>query len=226
MFHISTKLPYVEGDRQQLQRKRHIGNDIVAIVFQDEETPFVPNMITSHFLHAYIVIQPIDPGTDNCRYKVSVTCREDVPEFEPLVPEPAVFAKDHQFRDWLYCKLMNAEWACCKSEQFAKLQYRTRSMLLDQLHEEVNKGTEMMLGLATQSGGDNISTSSASSDTQKDATSGFYETFKRLAKNKSFDDTNGSPTLNNRKGLSDRISDRKRAITKKPNSSCDLNGSK
>ena len=57
----------------QLQRKRHIGNDIVAIVFQEDETPFVPNMITSHFLHAYIVIQPIDPCTDKCRYKVFVT---------------------------------------------------------------------------------------------------------------------------------------------------------
>ena len=56
----------------QLQRKRHIGNDIVAIVFQDEETPFVPNMITSHFLHAYIIVQPIDPCTENCRYKVSI----------------------------------------------------------------------------------------------------------------------------------------------------------
>ncbi|XP_030918827.1 rap1 GTPase-activating protein 1 [Geospiza fortis] len=31
MFHVSTKLPYTEGDAQQLQRKRHIGNDIVAI---------------------------------------------------------------------------------------------------------------------------------------------------------------------------------------------------
>jgi len=54
-----------------LQRKRHIGNDIVAIIFQDEETPFVPSMITSHFLHAYIVIQPIDACTENCRYKVN-----------------------------------------------------------------------------------------------------------------------------------------------------------
>ncbi|XP_078494333.1 uncharacterized protein LOC100183188 isoform X5 [Ciona intestinalis] len=226
MFHVSTKLPYVEGDRQQLQRKRHIGNDIVALVFQDNETPFVPNMITSHFLHAYIVIQPIDPCTENCRYKVSVTCREDVPEFEPLLPEPAVFGRNDQFRDWLYCKLMNAEWACCKSEQFAKLQYRTRSMLLDQLHDEVNKGTELMLGLTSQSGGDNISTSSASSDTQKEAI-GFYETFKKLAKNKSFDDVNGSPTLHHSKGSSDKlVSEKKWGFKKKQNGSFNVIGSK
>ena len=58
--------------------------------------------------------------------QVSVTCREDVPEFDPPLPEPAVFKKNADFKDWLYCKLMNAEWACYKSEHFAKLQRRTR----------------------------------------------------------------------------------------------------
>jgi hypothetical protein len=58
MFHVSTLLPHTENDAQQLQRKRHIGNDIVAVVFQDGNTPFAPDMITSHFLHAYIVVQP------------------------------------------------------------------------------------------------------------------------------------------------------------------------
>ena len=34
IFHVSTLLPYTITDPQQLQRKRHIGNDIVTIVFQ------------------------------------------------------------------------------------------------------------------------------------------------------------------------------------------------
>lgn len=34
MFHVSPLLPHTSGDAQQLQRKRHVGNDIVAIVFQ------------------------------------------------------------------------------------------------------------------------------------------------------------------------------------------------
>ena len=56
----------------QLQRKRHIGNDIVAIIFQEENTPFTPDMIASHFLHSYIVVQPILSldGTTS-EYKVS-----------------------------------------------------------------------------------------------------------------------------------------------------------
>ena len=57
MFHVSTLLPYSKTDSQQLERKRHIGNDIVTIIFQDENTPFAPDMIASNFLHSFIVIQ-------------------------------------------------------------------------------------------------------------------------------------------------------------------------
>ncbi|NWI71847.1 RPGP2 protein, partial [Todus mexicanus] len=73
MFHVSTKLPFTEGDTQQLQRKRHIGNDIVAIIFQEQNTPFVPDMIASNFLHAYIVVQVENPEADNTSYKVRGT---------------------------------------------------------------------------------------------------------------------------------------------------------
>lgn len=54
----------------QLQRKRHIGNDIVAIVFQEESTPFVPDMIASNFLHSYVVVQVENACTDDVLYKV------------------------------------------------------------------------------------------------------------------------------------------------------------
>lgn len=67
MFHVSTLLPYTESDPQQLQRKRHIGNDIVAIVFQEENTPFSPDMIASHFLHAFVVVEAVEPNTPNRR---------------------------------------------------------------------------------------------------------------------------------------------------------------
>uniref|UniRef100_A0A3B1JVQ8 RAP1 GTPase activating protein a n=1 Tax=Astyanax mexicanus TaxID=7994 RepID=A0A3B1JVQ8_ASTMX len=118
MFHVSTKLPYTEGDTQQLQRKRHIGNDIVAIVFQEENTPFVPDMIASNFLHAYIVVQAENACSDNVLYKVSVTSRDDVPFFGPALPDPAVFRKE-----------------------------RTRSALLETLYEELHINSQAMMGL-------------------------------------------------------------------------------
>ncbi|XP_048648772.1 rap1 GTPase-activating protein 2 isoform X1 [Marmota marmota marmota] len=150
MFHVSTKLPFTEGDAQQLQRKRHIGNDIVAIIFQEENTPFVPDMIASNFLHAYIVVQVESPGTETPSYKVSVTAREDVPAFGPPLPSPPVFQKGPEFREFLLTKLTNAENACCKSDKFAKLEDRTRAALLDNLHDELHAHTQAMLGLGPE----------------------------------------------------------------------------
>uniref|UniRef100_A0A8D3AG93 Rap-GAP domain-containing protein n=1 Tax=Scophthalmus maximus TaxID=52904 RepID=A0A8D3AG93_SCOMX len=149
MFHVSTKLPFTEGDAQQLQRKRHIGNDIVAVVFQEEATPFVPDMIASNFLHAFVLVQAEEPCSDNTTYKVSVTAREDVPPFGPPLPNPAVFKKGPEFREFLLTKLINAELSCYKSDRFARLEERTRAALLDTLHDELHRRSQSMLGITS-----------------------------------------------------------------------------
>ncbi|XP_059808359.1 rap1 GTPase-activating protein 1 isoform X15 [Hypanus sabinus] len=171
MFHVSTKLPYTEGDAQQLQRKRHIGNDIVAIVFQDENTPFVPDMIASNFLHAYIVVQVQSPCSDNTLYKVSVTARDDVPFFGPTLPDPAVFKKGAEFQDFLLTKLINAEYACYKAEKFAKLEERTRTALLETLYEELHVNSQAMMGLLNED--EKIENGGSGGG-------GFFESFKSL----------------------------------------------
>lgn len=72
MFHVSTLLPYNKNDCQQLERKRHIGNDIVAIVFQEDNTPFAPDMIASNFLHAFIIVQKFqDSSSSKTKYRVN-----------------------------------------------------------------------------------------------------------------------------------------------------------
>ncbi|XP_069682782.1 rap1 GTPase-activating protein 1 isoform X1 [Periplaneta americana] len=146
IFHVSTLLPYRDSDPQQLQRKRHIGNDIVAIVFQESNTPFSPDMIASHFLHAFIVVQVLDPNSPNTRYKVSVTARDDVPFFGPTLPSPAVFKKGPEFKEFLLTKLINAENACYKAEKFAKLELRTRTSLLQSLTDELREKSRDFLG--------------------------------------------------------------------------------
>ncbi|XP_065217171.1 rap1 GTPase-activating protein 1 isoform X3 [Planococcus citri] len=146
MFHVSTMLPYTENDPQQLQRKRHIGNDIVAIVFQEENTPFSPDMIASHFLHAFIVVQVIDPNSPNTRYKVHVTARDDVPFFGPTLPNPPIFRHGPEFKEFLLTKLINAENACYKAQKFANLELRTRSSLLNSLCDELRDKTKEFIG--------------------------------------------------------------------------------
>lgn len=122
MFHVSTLLPYNKNDSQQLERKRHIGNDIVAIVFQEDNTPFAPDMIASNFLHAFIVVQKYtDENTHKTRYRVSVTARKDVPNFGPPLSNDCIYDNDQAFKNWILNKLINAEYACFKAEKFKRL---------------------------------------------------------------------------------------------------------
>ena len=62
MFHVSTLLPFNASDKQQLERKRHVGNDIVIIVFQDSDKPFQMSTLTSKQNHVVAFISPQGDG--------------------------------------------------------------------------------------------------------------------------------------------------------------------
>jgi RAP1 GTPase activating protein 1 len=72
MFHVSTLLPHSNKDDQQLEKKRHIGNDRVAIIFQEENSYFSPSMINSRLLHVFIVIQTISCAVHDATRKYKV----------------------------------------------------------------------------------------------------------------------------------------------------------
>src|SRR5690348_16110409 len=63
MFHVSTMLPFSPENPQQLERKRHLGNDIVVLIFKEGNTSYVPNTIASDFNHVVAVVQPEMRGT-------------------------------------------------------------------------------------------------------------------------------------------------------------------
>ncbi|XP_018607653.1 signal-induced proliferation-associated 1-like protein 2 isoform X1 [Scleropages formosus] len=136
MFHVSTMLPYTANNTQQLLRKRHIGNDIVTIVFQEPGAlPFTPKAIRSHFQHVFIVVQVHYPCTDRTYYRVAVTRSKDIPLFGPLFPKGAHFPRSPAFRDFLLAKAVNAENAAEKSEKFRSMATRTRQEYLKDLAE-------------------------------------------------------------------------------------------
>ncbi|KAJ3021363.1 hypothetical protein HKX48_008680 [Thoreauomyces humboldtii] len=125
MFHVSTLLPFIPGDRQQLERKRHIGNDIVVIIFQDSDAPFQLGSVTSHQNHVIAVVKPEGDG-----YRTVVAPKGGVPAFTPDLPEPCTFGQDAVSRDFFLHKLVNGERASYKAPSFAPKISRTRSVLL------------------------------------------------------------------------------------------------
>ncbi|RVE57116.1 hypothetical protein OJAV_G00213090 [Oryzias javanicus] len=136
MFHVSTLLPYTPNNKQQLLRKRHIGNDIVTIVFQEPGAhPFTPRNIRSHFQHVFIIVRVHNPCSDKTCYSIAVTRSQDVPSFGPPIPKGVTFPKSSVFRDFLLAKIINAEKAAHKSEKFGAMATRTRQEYLRDLAE-------------------------------------------------------------------------------------------
>ncbi|KAF4526228.1 hypothetical protein B566_EDAN001913 [Ephemera danica] len=109
-----------ENDTTLLQRKRHIGNDIVCVVFLEaDNTSFSPACIKSHFLHTFIL--------------VSVVTRDEVGAYKPYLWEQSVFDKGPMFREWLLTKVVNGERASYSAPKFARMQERTRSQMLEDI---------------------------------------------------------------------------------------------
>lgn len=154
MFHVSTMLPYSANNRQQLSRKRHIGNDIVTIVFQEEgAAPFTPKTIRSQFQHVFIIVKALNPPqladgsfdyTAPRHYAVAVSRSKEMPPFGPPIPEGGVFLKSQQFKNFLLAKIINAENAAHKyCEKFRTMGQRTRLGLLSDLTQDYVTNTTL-----------------------------------------------------------------------------------
>ncbi|XP_070283627.1 signal-induced proliferation-associated protein 1 isoform X2 [Myotis yumanensis] len=152
MFHVSTMLPYTPNNQQQLLRKRHIGNNIVTIVFQEPGSkPFCPTTIRSHFQHVFLVVRAQAPCTAHTSYRVAVSRTQDTPAFGPVLPlGGGPFPANADFRAFLLAKALNGEQAAGHARQFHTMATRTRQQYLQDL--ATNEVTTTSLDSASRFG--------------------------------------------------------------------------
>jgi len=136
-FYVLTKLPHSTTDSQQCQRKARIGNCVVSLVFQSGEATFSPEIITSQFLHVYIVIQPVDLD----KYKISIVSKNGVPDFGPEFKQYQILNED-TFPQFL-SKLVNAEQAAYKTGKLAVLRKNYRFAGLTQILQKPDETEEL-----------------------------------------------------------------------------------
>jgi len=92
---------------EQVHKKRHLGNDIIMVVFQDEGSEdYLPNCVRSQYIQVVIVVRKLKAPADcnDVFYKVSVVRNSDVPTFGPPLPFPPIFKHGPEFRSWLLRK--------------------------------------------------------------------------------------------------------------------------
>eukprot|EP00834_Sanchytrium_tribonematis_P003266 NODE_121_length_17861_cov_0.498480.p3 type:complete len:323 gc:universal NODE_121_length_17861_cov_0.498480:14709-13741(-) len=95
MFHVAAFLPHNPHDRQQIEKKRHIGNDIVTIVFVEPGAVYDIKTNTSKQNHVIAAVTPHPDG-----YKLMFATRKGVPPFFPELPDPPIIKKDAVGRDF------------------------------------------------------------------------------------------------------------------------------
>lgn len=140
MFHVSTLLPYTANDDQQLERKRHLGNDICNIVFyEDIESMrlFDPSLIRSKFNHIFAVVA----RNQRRQYVVKVFTKSTVLEYGPSLPNPAVFVDPKQLRRFLLVKMLNGEKAALASptSEYGAKKMRTLEALIQSMWDLYSK---------------------------------------------------------------------------------------
>lgn len=155
MFHVSTLLPHDEADAQRLQKKRHLGNDVVLIVFCDsEDVMFDPQEIHSQFNHVFIVVVPLaelSPAGKR-QYRVALARKPGVPVIEPFFKYPAIFEETESFREVFLTKCINSERLAMYAPDFVRKVYRTRKEMMNLTLEGVEaKKKESVLSRAMHS---------------------------------------------------------------------------
>ncbi|KAF2024995.1 hypothetical protein EK21DRAFT_117251 [Setomelanomma holmii] len=115
VFHITTMMPTNPNDDMTYpNKKRHIGNDLVNIIFNDSGLPYNFDTFPSAFNYVHIVISPesrasfvdrrldADPDGRERYYKVQAISRADFPDISPAV-ETKILCGKHLAG---YCRLI------------------------------------------------------------------------------------------------------------------------
>ncbi|KAL6070694.1 GTPase-activating Rap/Ran-GAP domain-like protein 3, variant 2 [Balamuthia mandrillaris] len=152
MFHVNTLLPWqkkTDEFGQQWERKRHIGNDIVVIIYYEGKKPIDPSIFQSNFNHVFAIVQPQRKRSAEL-YKLHMAYKSGVHTNtlkHPPLPKNGIFKADASFfREYFLTKLINAERCAISAPCFRGPSERARSMLLEEVQEKFPKKKEKLAG--------------------------------------------------------------------------------
>lgn len=76
IFHTATLMPNHPTDPKANKKKRHIGNDYVAIVYNNSGGEYKLGTVKGQFIYACVVVIPLEEGSN----KVFIECRPELEE--------------------------------------------------------------------------------------------------------------------------------------------------
>ena len=108
MFHVSTMLPPCEGDKQQLDKKRFLSNDMTLIIYKEGSQKLDLTEFHSAFNHTFVIIQRVSSEEEldgQPTFRVEIAYKRDVlSPPAPLLPQQNLFHLNDEFRAFLLSK--------------------------------------------------------------------------------------------------------------------------
>ena len=122
-----------ELDQQHWHRKRHVGNDIVVILFCEpgrRTRPISLPSSRSHMNHVFIVVSLASSPSGSPVYNINVASKGGTHSFAPPLPCPPSFPPGHVFTNFILTKAINSERAAMYASGFTDLLGKARATQL------------------------------------------------------------------------------------------------
>ncbi|ELP85060.1 rap GTPase-activating protein, putative [Entamoeba invadens IP1] len=137
IYHVAPYLPYSDFEKQQLDKKKHIGNDIVVLVFKEyhgkdpKQDTIDFSTFKTQFNHVFLVVGfDLDQSNiDTPKYSVNLMCKHDIKPIPPFITTDE-YCGSQSFSTFLTAKLINSEVAAQESAQFRTKRVMIRNQLL------------------------------------------------------------------------------------------------
>ena len=129
IFHVSSLLPFdAEVGSQQIERKRHLGNDTIMIVFVEGSHEISPATFRSKVNQIFIFVRASPCGT----YHIQIASKCEVEYFGPSVPveEEFCFVLDENMRNFLFEKIVRGHKAAYHCPKYAHYWYARQEKLV------------------------------------------------------------------------------------------------
>ncbi|GAB1224376.1 hypothetical protein ENUP19_0196G0004 [Entamoeba nuttalli] len=142
VYHIAPYLPFMETNDQQLDKKRHIGNDVVVLIFKEyagKPDPIDIESFKTQFNHCFIVVG-FDVTQNNppeaYEYSINICCKKDVAPVAPFITTDK-YQHNQFFSQFLIAKLINAERSAQDSPTFRAKRLAIRQNQLEAIMNSV-----------------------------------------------------------------------------------------
>lgn len=129
MFHVATMMPNHETSEDlKLEKKRHVGNDVVTIVFLDAGCTFDPTAIRTQFTQVFLLVSAVKHN-NRTYFRMQAVKRDQIGSFGPSMPA-CLYPPSEQTRAFILTKMINAERAAMETTVFAEKTTRARAGII------------------------------------------------------------------------------------------------